>query len=76
MDNNNRGESSGDEGNAQGALKKQGPTLKEKVDKNAETLEVVSKSLEQIAQLHSQNPWSNQWWGPDQYGQWGGRNQW
>ena len=72
VDNNNKGESSGDEGNSQGALKKQGPTLKEKVDKNAETLEVVSKNLEQLAQLHSHNQWGNQWGGPDQYRQWGG----
>ena len=55
VDNNNRGKSSGDEGNGKGALKKQGPTLREKVDKNAETLEVVSKSLEQLAQMQSQN---------------------
>ena len=76
MDNNNRGESSGYEGNTQGALKKQGPTLKEKVDKNAETLELVPKSLEQLAQMQSQNQWGNQWGGPDQYGQWGGGYRW
>ena len=44
VDSNNRGKSNGDKGNREGALKK-GPTLREKVDKNAETLDVVSKSL-------------------------------
>ena len=76
VDNNNKGESGGDEGNAQGALKKHGPTLKEKVDKNAETLEVVSKNPERLTQMQSQNQWGNQWGGPDQYRQWGGGYGW
>ena len=55
------------EENSQGALRKQGPSLKEKVDKNAEALVMVSKNLEHLTQLHSQNQWGSQWGGPDQY---------
>ena len=48
---------SDEEGNGNGALKKQG--LREKVEKNAETLEMVSRNLEQLAYM--QSPWYSQW---------------
>ena len=72
VESNNKDERSGVEENSQGALRKQGPSLKEKVDKNAEALVMVSKNLEHLTQLHSQNQWGSQWGGPDQYRQWGG----
>ena len=53
------------EENSQGGLRKQGPSLKEKVDMNAEALEMVSKNIEPLTQLHTQQ-WSNQWGGPNQ----------
>ena len=68
----NKDKSSGGEGNLKGALEKRGPSLKEKVDMNAEALVMVSKNIEHLTQLHSQNQWSSQWGGPDQYKSWGG----
>ena len=56
-ENNERKEKGEEEGNGNGAPKKEG--LREKVEKNAETLELVSRNLEQLAYM--QGPWYNQW---------------
>ena len=60
------------EGNLTGASEKRGPSLKEKVYQQAEALEMVSKNIEHLTNLHTQNQWSSQWGGPSQYKTWGG----
>ena len=79
----------GEGGNAQGGLK-QGPSLKDKVDKTMETMAAMAVSMEQIAQQsQSQTPWGpqngqgpqnvqNPWgsiWGGYPQSQWGGNGQ-
>ena len=68
---NKAGSNEGEE-NSKGGSEKRAPSLKEKVNMNAEALEIVSKNIEHLTNLHTQNQWSGQWGGPSQYKSWGG----
>ena len=56
------------QGNSQGGSER-APSLKDRVNQNAETLEKVTQSLEHLTSMQSQ--WNGQWGN-----QWGGVNNW
>ena len=71
---NEKGEKAGGnegEGNSKGGSER-APSLKERVNMNAEALEKMSENIAQLTNLQ-QNQWSNQWVGPNQ---WGGGYNW
>ena len=71
---NEKGEKGGGnegEGNSKGGSER-APSLKERVNMNAEALEKMSENIAQLTNLQ-QNQWSGQWVGPNQ---WGGGYNW
>ena len=70
-ENNKAGSSEGEE-NPKGDSEKRAPSLKEKVNMNAEALEKMSQNIVHLTNLH-QSQWSGQWGGPSQ---WGGGYNW